>query len=759
MNDNILNKETSDFSKIQIIGARENNLKNISLEIDKHKFNVVTGVSGSGKSSLVFDCIYAMAQTSFYETLSTYVVKNLPKISKPNVERINNLSPCVLVEQRKLGTNPRSTVGTYTEIYTYLRLLYSRIGYPIYDSSYFSFNTAKGACKKCGGLGVELVIDLSKLIDFELSLNEGAIKHRTWKVNSRYFNIQKSTGYFDMDKKIKDYSKEELDLLLYKEPTTFMNQNEGFVQNWSYEGIVSRLIKRQSDSRGLQINDYDREFFKEAKCSLCEGSRLNEEVLTVKVHDKSLKDLLNLEIVDLYDFVSTIDEVQASEIVFKMTKDLKNLIDLGIGYLTLNRGVGTLSSGEAQKIKLAKSMSNTLNELIYIMDEPSLGFHSRDVCKIIKSIKNIVANNNTAIVVEHNREVINSADNIIDIGPESGTNGGMVVYNGCIKEILETSNSITGKYLKIKKKIDKETKPIKKFYEVKGIITNNIKDLDIKIPLQVLTCITGVSGSGKSSLIRYLIDHDDKLIKIGKENIGLNSRSNVATYTKTFDIIRNIFSKENKVPASEFSFNSTGACENCGGSGIIKMDMHFLGDVKQVCEICHGKRYKEEVLNYLYKTKNINDVLEMTILEALDFFDNKEIKDRLEILKNVGLEYLKLGQTLDTLSGGEVQRVNMSKYLIKKGNIYIFDEPTQGLHLRDIEVLKDVMKKMLNNGNTIIVIEHNLDFIMDADYIIDMGPDAGKNGGKIVYEGYLKDILGANTYTSIAIKCYLEMAE
>lgn len=743
------------FDKIKIIRARENNLKNVSLEIDKHKFNVITGVSGSGKSSLVFDCIYAMAQTSFYETLSTYIVKNLPKINKPNVERISNLSPCVLVEQKKLGTNPRSTVGTYTEIYTYLRLLYSRIGYPIYDSSYFSFNTPKGACKQCGGLGVELVIDLSKLIDYNLSLNEGAIKHRTWKVNSRYFNIQKSTGYFDMDKKLKDYSQEELNLLLYKEPTTFMNKNEGFVQNWSYEGIVSRLLKRQGDSRGLQINDYDKQFFKEDTCSHCCGSRLNEKALSVKVHNKSLKELLNLEICDLHDFIVTINDNEANEIVSKMLKDLKNLMDLGIGYLTLNRSIGTLSGGEAQKLKLAKSTNNTLNELIYIMDEPSIGFHSRDVNKIIRSIKNIVANNNTAIVVEHNREIINCADNIIDIGPESGIHGGEIIYNGNIKGLVDCDRSITGKYLKIKKKFSNITKRIDSFYEKKGITINNIIDLNIKIPLNLLTCITGVSGSGKSSLIKYLLKNDDKFIKIGKDNIGLNSRSNIATYTKIFDIIRDIFSKENNVKASEFSFNSTGACPNCNGSGTIEMDMHFLGDVKQVCEICHGKRYKEAVLNYLYKGKNINDVLEMTIEEALNFFDNKEIVERLEILKNVGLEYLKLGQTLDTLSGGEVQRVNMSKYLIKKGNIYIFDEPTQGLHLRDIEVLKSVMKKMLDNGNTIIVIEHNLDFIIDSDYIIDMGPDAGKNGGKIVYEGYAKDIINSNTYTSIAIKKYL----
>ncbi len=749
------NEYKSPFEKIKIIGAKENNLKNISLEIDKHKFNVITGVSGSGKSSLAFDCIYAMAQTSFYETLSTYIVKNLPKLNKPDVENIINLSPCVLIEQRKLGTNPRSTVGTYTEIYTYLRLLYSRIGYPIYDSSFFSFNSPKGACKKCKGLGFELAIDLSKLINFDLSLNEGAIKHRTWKVGSRYFNIQRSTGYFDMNKRIKDYSQEELNLLLYKEPTNFMDQDSGFIQNWSYEGIVSRLLKRQSDSRGLQINDYDKKFFIENRCSYCDGSRLNEDALKVLVHDKSLRELLNLEISNLYSFILTIDDAETEEIVIKIKKDLKNLIDLGVGYLTLNRGIGTLSSGEAQKIKLAKSTNNTLNELIYIMDEPSLGFHSRDVNKIIKTIQNIVKNNNTAIVVEHNREIIDSADNIIDIGPGSGANGGMVVYNGCADGITEETKSVTGQYLKNKSTLPNSPKTIDNYYKVNNININNIQNLDIEIPLNLLTCITGVSGSGKSSLIKYLVQNDQNLIKIGKENVGLNSRSNVATYTNTFDIIRELFSKENSIKPSEFSFNSTGACPNCNGAGIVKIDMHFLGDIKQTCETCHGKRYKKEVLAYLYRDKTIHDVLEMTVEEALNFFDNNSIKDRLKILKDVGLEYLKLGQNLDTLSGGEAQRVNMSKYLIKKGNIYIFDEPTQGLHLKDIETLKNVMRKMIINGNTIIVIEHNLDFIIDSDYIIDMGPDAGKNGGKIVYAGHLCDIIKSNTYTAIAIKNYL----
>lgn len=746
-----MNKE-----KIRIIGAKENNLKNISLEIDKHKFNVVTGVSGSGKSSLVFDCIYATAQSAFYETLSTYIVKNLPKINKPNVDNICNLSPCVLIEQKKLSQNPRSTVGTYTEIFTYLRLLYSRIGYPIYDSSNFSFNTPKGACEKCGGLGFELGVNLNKLIDFNKSLNEGAIRHRTWKVDSRYFNIQKASQLFDMDKKIKDYSEEELHNLLYKEPTKLSQMSYGVVQTFSHEGIVTRIIKRQGDSRGLSINDYDKTFFIEKECSECKASRLNAKAREVKVNGRTLVELLNMEIVDLYEFISEIRDEVAFEIISKMKKDLGNLINLGIGYLTLNRGINTLSNGESQKIKLAKAIDNSLNELIYIMDEPSTGFHARDVKRIVNSIQDIVSKNNTAIVVEHNRQVIENADNIIDIGPKSGNEGGNVLYNGNLEGLIKETKSITGKYLSNKTEINKEHKEILKYYEVNNINIHNIKNLDIKIPLGILTCITGVSGSGKSSLIKYIIDNDKNIVKVGKDNPGANSRSNVATYTKIFDIIRNLFADANNVDSGMFSFNSQGACTDCGGSGIIKMDMHFLGDIKQVCETCHGKRYKQEILEYKFNNKNISEVLEMTVNEALEYFKNKEIQTKLKILKDVGLEYLRLGQSLDTLSGGELQRVNMSKYLDKKGNIYVFDEPTQGLHLKDIEILKKAMRKIIEKGNSVIVIEHNLDFIIDSDYIIDMGPDAGKNGGKIVFSGYVDALIKKDTYTGKALKEYKE---
>lgn len=746
-----------ELDRIIVKGAKENNLKNISLDIPKHKVNVVTGVSGSGKSSLVFDCLYAEAQSSFYETLSTYVVKNLPKINKPNVDSIYNLSPCVLIEQKKLGQNPRSTVGTYTEIYTYLRLLYSRVGYPIYDSAYFSFNTPKGACSKCSGLGVELSVDLNKLIDFDKSLNEGAIKHRTWKVGSRYYNIQKAINYFDMDKKLKDYSDEELDYLLYTSPTNYMNKDAGFIQNYSYEGIVSRLLKRQGDSRGLMINDYDKTYFKEIPCQECKGSRLNERAREVLVEEKSLVDLLNMELVELVDFIAKIDGDVASEITSKIREDLKALIDLGLGYLTLNRGINTLSNGESQKLKLAKSMRNSLNELIYVMDEPTQGFHARDVSKIINVVKGITTRGNTAVVVEHNRNFIENADNVIDIGPNSGVNGGELIYNGRYEGLLNVNNSITAEYLNKRKVLNREHKEIKDYYEVNNININNIKDGSIRIPKNLLTCITGVSGSGKSSMMKYLLKNDKSLIKVGRDNVGINSRSNVATYTKIFDIIRDLFAGASNKSAGMFSFNSSGACKKCGGAGFLKMDMHFLGDIKQVCDECHGMRYNKEVLEYKYRGKNINDVLEMTVTEALQFFnDNSLIVERLEIMASVGLGYLKLGQSLDTLSGGEVGRVNMSSYLYKKGNIYIFDEPTEGLHLRDIDELIKVMRKMIDNGNTIVVIEHNLDFILSTDYVIDMGPDAGKNGGKVIFTGYLDEMLNSKTFTAEAIRKYLD---
>lgn len=745
-----------DNSKITIVGAKENNLKNLSLDIDKHKFNVVTGVSGSGKSSLVFDCIYAAAQSAFYEMLSTYIVKNLPKINKPNVDEIHNLSPCVVVEQKKLGQSPRSTVGTYTEIFTYLRLLFSRIGWSAYDSSYFSFNTAKGACEKCGGLGVELKPDLEKLIDFSKSLNDGAVRHRTWKVGSRYYNIQKISGLFDMDKPIEDYSDHELYNLLYKGPTKISQNDYGIVQTFSHEGIIARIMKRQGDERGLTINDYDKEFFVQDACSTCQGSRLNKQAREVEVHGKTLVELLGMELADLYEFICEIDDSIALELVDKMKRDIKNLLNLGVGYLTLNRSVNTLSGGESQKLKLARAMNDTLNELIYVMDEPSVGFHARDVEKIIRVIKDIVARGNTAIIVEHNRQMIEAGDTIIDIGPGSGTEGGELVYNGRASGLINAPQSITGEYLKKKGVINHTHKEVFRYYILDSVNIHNIKNLNVGIPLGLLVCITGVSGSGKSSLVQYMMDHDKSIVKVGKDNPGISSRSNVATYTKIFDIIRTLFAKTNGVKSGLFSFNSTGACEKCGGNGFIKMDMHFLGDVKQECEACHGKRYKEEILKYRYKGKNVSEVLGMTVDEASKFFDNDEIKKKLEILKNVGLEYLELGQTLDTLSGGEVQRVNMSKYLGKKGSIFVFDEPTQGLHLRDIEVLKRAMRNMIAQGNSIIVIEHNLDFIIDSDYVIDMGPEAGKGGGKIVFSGYVDDLIKTDTHTAVALRKYCE---
>ncbi|MDD2376979.1 MAG: excinuclease ABC subunit UvrA [Clostridia bacterium] len=742
---------------IKILGARENNLKNINLELEKHKVIVVSGVSGSGKSSLVFDVIYAMGQTSFYDTLSTYVVKNLPKINKPDVDEISNLSPCVMIDQKSLGQNPRSTVGTVTEIYSYLRLLYSRVGYPIMDSEYFSFNTSKGVCQKCGGLGTELIPDLNKLIDFDKSLNEGAVRHRTWAVQSRYWNIQKAINYFDINKKLKDYNDDEINMLLYSKPFQYQNKSTGFVQSFSYEGIINRIVKRQKDARGLDINDYDEKFFTTQKCSECEGSRLNKMARDVLVNKKSLIELLNMEINELYSFVNSIEGEIALPIIDRMKIDMKNIIEMGIGYLTLNRGINTLSNGESQKIKIVKHLRGNLNELIYIMDEPSIGLHHRDIKKIIEAIKELVSKENTVLIVEHNRTIIESADCIVDIGPLSGESGGEIIFVGNVEDIIHNDKSITGKCLRQRHKININNKYIKDWYEVNNINVNNIQNLNVKIPKNILTCITGVSGSGKSSLIKYIADIDDKVIKIGGEPIGISSRSNPATYSGVFDLIRKEFANTNNIDVGVFSFNSKGACDNCRGLGYKVMDMHFLGDIKQTCDVCHGKRYKDEVLMYLYKDKNISDVLDMTVSSAVIFFDNKGIVDKLSIINDVGLGYLKLGQSFNTLSGGEIQRVNMASYLSKKGNIYIMDEPTNGLHLNDINVLLGVINKLIDRGNTVIAIEHNLDFIINADYIIDMGPEGGKNGGKIMFEGNLKNILNEQSFTASAIREYVNV--
>ena len=740
---------------IKVLGANEHNLKNLSIEIPKHKLVVFTGVSGSGKSSLVFDTIFREAQREYLESINSYSRNSMPKFSKSNVLAIEGLSPCVVIDQNPLGKNPRSTLGTVTDIYSYIRLLFSRMGTPILDAADFSYNTPKGACKECGGLGTCFEPKQDKFFNLNLSLQEGAILHRKWKVNSRYWNIIRTINIFDFNKPLKSFTEQEMNTLLHAEPQSFQTNAPGFIQDFKFEGIVTRLVKKQGDSRGLD-SSYDKPFFRTGVCKACNGSRLNKHAREVRIDNLSIIDLLNMELFQVYREIDVLNDKVADEIKPFLLSKLSNLINLGLGYLTLNRSVSTLSGGESQRVKLAKQLGTSLTELIYVMDEPTLGLHVRDVDKLITIFKSLVAQNNTVLIVEHNKLVMLESDYVIDIGPGAGTNGGTIVAQGSIKDIVN-SNTTTGRYLAGKDVITKKINSLSNsFLTVSNASRNNLKNITIKIPMKMLVSITGVSGSGKSSLMEELVDSHSDVILIDQSPIGRNSRGNTATYCKAFDEIRNLFSFENNVNASYFSFNSKGACSECNGLGVITMDMHFLGNLSQKCPSCKGHRYKKEVLEYQLRGKNIFEVLEMTVHEAHDFFKfSPIIKKSFQMLKNVGLDYLTLGQPLSTLSGGENQRLKLATKLTKKGNVYILDEPTKGLHFKDISNLLLIIQKLIDKSNSVIVVEHNMEIIKNSDWIIDLGPEGGEEGGLILFEGTAKELVTKNTSTGKCLKKYL----
>ena len=939
--------------KIIIKGAKEHNLKNINLEIPRDKLVVITGLSGSGKSSLAFDTLYAEGQRRYVESLSSYARQFLGLMEKPDVESIEGLSPAISIDQKTTSKNPRSTVGTVTEIYDYIRLLYARIGVPycpncgkkiekqsidqivdnimklkegtriqilapvvrsrkgeytklfedlqkdgfarvrvdgeiydltemedvkldkkkkheieivvdrlvikpeitarltesievalkhadnlvlidvvgdktiLYSCNYacpdcgfsfpeltprmFSFNNPYGACPKCSGIGYLMKMDEDLIIpDKNKTLYDGvkAFGSSTMKkgdtMAKMYFeSIGKHYGVEIKNKKIKDLPKDFIDKILYgtgDEEIDFEYSSYAGTRKFTapFEGVIPTLERRHNETKSQGMRDFYEMYMSNMHCDECNGARLKKEILCIKVGGKNINELTDMSIRHIQEFLRNLELTDSQKIIAEMIlkevdSRLQFLIDVGLEYLTLSRSAGTLSGGEAQRIRLATQIGSGLTGVLYILDEPSIGLHQRDNDKLIATLKKLRDLGNTLIVVEHDEDTMYAADQIIDIGPGAGVHGGNVMAQGTAEEIKQVKGSITGDYLSGRKQIhvpSKRRKGNKKCIEVVGATENNLKNISVKFPLGVFTCVTGVSGSGKSTLVNEVLykniaqqlngasekpgkckqikglDNIDKIINIDQSPIGRTPRSNPATYTGAFDLIRDIFAGTNEAKMrgyekGRFSFNvSGGRCESCNGDGVHKIEMHFLPDVYVPCEVCKGKRYNRETLEVKYKGKNIADVLDMTVEEALEFFENiPKIKNKIQTLYDVGLGYIKLGQPSTTLSGGEAQRVKLATELSKRATgktLYILDEPTTGLHIADVHRLVDILQRLVDTGNTIIVIEHNLDLIKTADHIIDLGPEGGDAGGEVIAVGTPEQICkNEKSYTGKFMKRFV----
>lgn len=728
--------------KIIIRGLRQNNLKNVSLDIPKGKIVVFTGVSGSGKSSIVFDTIAAESQRQMNETYTAFMRGRLPKYEKPKVERIDNLSASVIVDQSRLGGNARSTVGTISDMYAALRLLYARIGTPhVGTASYFSFNDPNGMCKTCSGIGKILDLDIERAIDPEKSWNEGMLELPAFGVGNYYWKQYTGSGLFDLDKKYRNYTQEERNLLLFGSRIP-----GGPREHKKVEGIKTQfqrlcLMKgpeEQSDYTLRKLN----QFMEEKTCPVCHGRRLNEKSLSCKVAGYSIDQMCAMEFTELDKVLQTIDDPRAKTIVNSLTASLTRMIDIGLPYLSMDRESSTLSGGEAQRLKLVRYMGSSLTGMTYIFDEPSTGMHPRDVYRMTRLLQSLRDKGNTVLVVEHDKDVISIADEVIDVGPLAGKNGGQVLFQGSYEALL-LSGTRTGNALKQITPLKAAPRIPKDFLPVRDACVHNLKNVSVDIPLNVLTVITGVAGSGKSSLIRdvFAKQYADRVVLVDQSPVTATGRSTPSTFLGFFDEIRKVMAVKNGVNASLFSFNSKGGCPVCGGRGMIVTELVFMDPVTTVCEACEGKRYSEEALSYQYQGKNIVEILEMSAGEAYEFFkDNRKLRKALGAMIEVGLPYLSLGQPLSTLSGGERQRVKLAKYLDKKGNIYVLDEPTTGLHASDVQKVMELLDSLVDRGNTVIVIEHNLDVMKQADWLIDVGPDGGTAGGEIVFSGTAKEM-------------------
>ena len=739
---------------IVVHGLTQNNLKHVTFRIPKEKITVFTGVSGSGKSSIVFDTIAAESQRQMNAAYPAFVRSRLPKYPKPAVERIDNLTASIIVDQSSLGGNARSTVGTISGLYASLRLLFSRIGKPAAGTaSYFSFNDPNGMCKTCSGLGKVTKVDIGVILDPDKSWNEGCVKDSLYRPGAWYWKQYAQSGLFDLDKPVREYTKEEYNLLLYGSRDGGGELEDPKVPGL-YNFFTKKLLNRDISNKSRHTREKSQSLVTETECTACHGKRLNEAALRCRINGYSIADMCGLELTQLREVLSQISDQTVSVLVDTLIEGLDRMIEIGLPYLHLNRETPSLSGGEAQRLKLVRYMGSSLTGMTYIFDEPSAGMHPRDVGRMNRLLMQLRDKGNTVLVVEHDKDVISIADHVIDVGPLAGQNGGEIVFEGSFRELL-CADTLTGKAMRQSLPLKLAPRRPAGSLPVRDACLHNLKHVDADIPLGIMTVVTGVAGSGKSTLISQVFakQYEDDIVMIDQGPITATNRSTPASFLGFFDEIRRLLARENGRPESLFSFNSTGACPVCGGKGVIVTELAFMDPVVTECEACGGVRYNEEALACRYQGKNIVELLGLTASQAMEIFEDAKIRKHLKVMQQVGLSYLTLGQPLSTLSGGERQRIKLAKNLGKKGRIIVMDEPTTGLHMSDIENLLKLFDMIVSRGNTLVVIEHNLDVIKQADWIIDIGPDGGKNGGEVVFTGTPEEMIrDAKTLTADSLR-------